>query len=74
MCGIGDRRVRAEPPMKIIISVKWTSLGQEEAVGDTDREWLHRISRAAGQLETVRESARLSEDADPLTGQLDFIA
>lgn len=60
--------------MKIIISVKWTSLGQEEAVGDTDREWLHRISRAASQLGTVRESARLSEDADPLTGQLDFIA
>lgn len=62
------------PPMKIIISVKWTSLGQEEAVGDTDREWLHRISRAASQPGTVHESARLSEDADPLTGQLDFIA
>jgi len=39
-----DPRVRAEPPMKIIISVKWTSLGQEETVGGADQEWLHRIS------------------------------
>lgn len=46
----------AQPPMKIIISVKWSSLGrEEEAVGDTDQEWLYRISRAA-KLRTVRES------------------
>jgi len=74
VCRMGGRHpVYAEPPMKIIISVKWSSLGREEAVGDTDQEWLYRISRAA-KLRTVRESARLSEDADPLTGQLDFIA
>jgi len=66
-----DPRVRAETPMKIIISVKWTSLGQEEtaSVAQTKSGYIE----SAGQLRTVCES-RLSEDADPLTGQLDFIA
>lgn len=39
----------------------------------TESGYIESAARPAS-LETVRESARLSEDADPLTGQLDFIA
>jgi len=52
--GMGEPRAYAEPPMKIIISIKWTSLGQEETVDDTGHEWLHGDQqRAASRLRAI---------------------
>lgn len=60
--------------MKIIISVKWTSLasGRRRRLV-TDRRVVT-SSQPARPEPRPRESTRLSEDADPLTGQIDFIA